>query len=68
MFLLKLLRLTALCVAASTVVVLGAAAISVLAVLLGAGAVIVLPCLAIEKMVTKLAEKNRRKWPESVDV
>jgi len=68
MFLLKLLRLTALCVAASTVVVLGAAAIVAVAALLAAGAPIVLSCLALEKTLTGHIEKNKEKWPESVDI
>ena len=68
MFLLKLLRLTVLCIAASTVVVLGTVAIVAAAALLAAGAPVVLLCLAVEKTLTEHIEKNKRKWPESVDI
>ena len=68
MFLLKLLRLTVLCIAASTVVVLGSVAIVAAAALLAAGAPIVLLCLALEKTLTEHIEKNKEKWPETLDI
>lgn len=64
----KLLRITVLCIAASTVVVLGTVAIVAAAALLAAGAPVVLLCLAVEKTLTEHIEKNKRKWPESVDI
>lgn len=68
MFLLKLLRLTVLCVAASTVVVLGSVAIVAAAALLAVGAPVVLLCLALEKTLTEHIEKNGEKWPETLDI
>ena len=64
----KLLRFTVLCIAASTVVVLGSVAIVAAAALLAAGAPVVLLCLAAEKTLTEHIEKNKEKWPETLDI